>query len=285
MSKDPKSKQIVEEMIEQGLLNSENRERALSVVAEKLGEPIQAVRQQVSKALSREEQTESSPEVDESVLIEKAFEQGRSVIDAFHSNAVTQGRTNRAGSHKLIDSREHGRPKQALFTRLPSKEFAFGNDIMTATHNSDIRAATTLYPLENNIEKYQPDSPNAQERAYGIYFHVTELKGEMVREEQYIQPDGNRNGGVFTGCIVLPESTAKEIFSQVRQNPELLWKLFRKFDPNVMSEQERIMPETIDQVFVMPEEKQDDAYEGPKMGSRKFNNKYVLQLADRKSIT
>jgi len=281
---EPKSKQIIEALIEQDLLKPEDRERAIRIAAEKLEEPIQEVRQMVSHTLSAQRHTTSGPEANESELIEKAFEQGRSVIDAFHSKPVTQGRTNRAGSHRLIDTREYGGAKLAVFARVPNKEFAFGNDIMAATHNSGIKAATALHPLEDNIGRYLPDSPMAQERACGIYFHVTELKGETVRKEHYIQPDGNRNGGVFTGCVVLPESTAKEIFSQVKQNPELLWKLFRRFDSNVMSEQERIMPHTLDQIFVMPEENQDDAYEGPRMGSRKFNNKYVMQLADRKIV-
>lgn len=84
------------------------------------------------------------------------------------------------------------------------------------------------------------------EPAYCITYRV-----QGTEAEPYTDPDTSRDGCGFVGCIVLSQSLAERAYKEMQNNPRIVRKIFKKFDPALMSEQEMYMPSERE-LFILP---------------------------------
>ena len=279
---------IVEALLAKGLIRPEQSEQIRSVVAQELGENVADTRQRLEQMIfpaSKKdmEQSETPAESSDNV-IDDIIQNGRFAISACHSAKVSKDRTNRNGNHTIADRRQQSSILTSRLTTLRS--FVFGNEFLGAKNRSGIRAAVGMYSLPNEkIGKYIADVKQPDERAFLIMFTAEEIHGERNSEEWYRQPDTKRNGGQFVGCIVLPEQRARSTFAQIQRDPGIIWKIFRKAEPDIMGEQEAVMPKTLDRIFIIPEGDPRDAYEGKTISEKRMRSDCIHAFPARSGST
>lgn len=223
-------------------------------------------------------------------LINQIYEKGRVHINTSVGREVAQSHNiPGAGFNDIADKRNENEIT-TFFTGIsnnPEQDFESG-DIKLFLRNQDINAAVTIRPLTKTVPIYEnppatkggigrlfkgeqkpvrtgekeelvtmrsfTNNPSDSEQAYRITYVVTGSKG------QEYQDYSGRTGNQFIGSIMLPRSLAQQAFSQIEKDPILVRSMFRRFEPDVMQEQEQYMPNK-NKTFVLPEGVGENAYD------------------------
>lgn len=98
------------------------------------------------------------------------------------------------------------------------------------------------------MSKYNNDETDNAD-AYCLSYYLT--GGD---QRNFLDPTTKRAGNNIHANLVLPKEDAEKVYEQLRQNPDLVRRVFRSIDPDFMDSMEEYMPDHRN-VLVVPEGK------------------------------
>lgn len=241
------------------------------------------IREDVSEILNKD-QTAEIRETDEEIFSE-ITSQGRSLCSTSVSRKVWTERNPKAypngGNSGFQQVGDERLPKGdvirnlfgAVMMSVPSRLGMISLDQRTWQKlyaDSGITSAVTIAPLEYAAQKPVPLSRitgNSSDTAQ--LFTLSYLV--MGNNLEYADPTTGRSGNHFMGNVFLPRELAEKALIHIQKNPTLAREIFRKMEPEIISEQENIkhFPLPADTKMAVIPLNSKDAFEYEIKGNRK----------------
>jgi len=108
----------------------------------------------------------------------------------------------------------------------------------------------------------QENGGRGTERAYRISVII---RGTDLDKHIYRDPSTKRGANQIWAAIYVPKKQAEKVLARIRQDPLFVLPLLRRFDPELMEEQEQFIP-PIERAFVLPMGEAAHAYKKDRFG-------------------
>ncbi len=275
--KDKIAKRLAEQLIQEGIVKPDEVDECLALTKEALVKQMGETRKSTTQLLSEPAEAVENKES----LINDIYERGRSLCQAGVSRTVWTKRNAKrypnggnSGFQALADERiRQAGFNDAVFQPQAIKplqwKFGFTGGINQKCWNrlttkDGISSLVALVDVTDNSEKPIPLSRFTKKTednvpAYQLLYFV------MGNEKQhYNDTVTNRYGNYFLGSIFLTRELGERAIQEIQQDPQIAREIVRKFEPDVLEEQESIdinpMPDDT-KLAVIPLGKHDEALE------------------------